>query len=105
MPWMEEEGERCVYGRESGHHKGWTRALSVVIRQGRPLNSHSICLVLSVGSSQATDKGVVALRVLPGWESLLPAQPLSRPATFKLWEAGKPQEMRPFGLPLPMVRR
>ena len=42
-----------------------TNALSIIIQQGRPLNSHFICLVLSLGGSKLMDEAVVALRVLP----------------------------------------
>lgn len=58
-----------------------TKALSIIIQQGRPLNSHFICLVLSLGGSKVMDEGVVALRVppeqlrtcsLPSWFPYLP---------------------------------
>lgn len=59
-----------------------TKALSIIIQQGRPLNSHFICLVLSLGGSKVMDEGVVAVRVspeqlrttcsLPSWFPYLP---------------------------------
>lgn len=63
-----------------------TKALTIIIQQGRPPNSHFICLVLSLGGSKVMDEGVVALRVPPraGEDNLLPAQLVSLPSTVLL---------------------
>lgn len=72
MYWVE-EGQAITREAET---------LSIVIQQGRSLNSHFICLVLSLGGSKVMDEGVVALRILlkqvrttcslPSWFPCLP---------------------------------